>query len=89
MVGFSAGGHLVGSTCTRFEKRTYAAIDDVDRVSCRPDFGIMLYSGYFKVGDGLSPTVKTPKDSPAAVLRPRHGRYNQRRRAQRHILTSP
>ena len=64
MVGFSAGGHLVGSTSTRFEQRTYAAVDDVDRVSCRPDFGIMLYSGYFKVGDGLSPTVKTPKDAP-------------------------
>lgn len=64
MVGFSAGGHLVGSTCTNFEKRTYDAIDDVDAISCRPDFGIMCYSGYFKVGDGLTPTVKTPKETP-------------------------
>src|SRR5262245_61286391 len=64
MVGFSAGGHLVGSTCTNFERRSYDAIDAVDEVSCRPDFGIMLYSGYFKVGDGLTPTVKTPKDTP-------------------------
>ena len=64
MVGFSAGGHLVGSTCTNFEKRTYDAIDEIDRVSCRPDFGIMCYSGYFKVDDGLTPTVKTPKDTP-------------------------
>ena len=64
MVGFSAGGHLVGSTCTNFEKRTYDAIDDIDKISCRPDFGIMCYSGYFKVGEGLSPTVKTPKDTP-------------------------
>jgi acetyl esterase/lipase len=64
MVGFSAGGHLVGSTCTRFEERTYDPIDDVDKISCRPDFGIMCYSGYFKVGDGLTPTVKTPKNTP-------------------------
>ena len=64
MVGFSAGGHLVGSTCTNFDKRTYDRIDAIDDVSCRPDFGIMLYSGYFKVGDGLTPTVKTPKDTP-------------------------
>jgi acetyl esterase/lipase len=64
MVGFSAGGHLVGSTCTNFEKRTYDAIDDIDKISCRPDFGVMCYSGYFKVDDGLSPTVKTPKDTP-------------------------
>ena len=33
MVGFSAGGHLVGSTCTNFEKRTYDAIDAVDQVA--------------------------------------------------------
>jgi len=67
MVGFSAGGHLVGATCTNFEKRTYDAIDDVDKISCRPDFGIMCYSGYFKPDkdkDELSPTVKTPKDTP-------------------------
>jgi acetyl esterase/lipase len=64
MVGFSAGGHLVGSTCTNFEQRTYAAIDAIDQISCRPDFGIMCYSGYFKAKDGLSPTVKTPADTP-------------------------
>jgi acetyl esterase/lipase len=68
MVGFSAGGHLVGATCTNFEKRAYEAIDDIDKVSCRPDFGIALYSGYFKVGDGLTPTVKTPKDAPPLFL---------------------
>src|SRR5207253_8373877 len=64
MVGFSAGGHLVGATCTNFEKRAYDPADDIDKISCRPDFGIMLYSGYFKVKDGLSPTVQTPKDAP-------------------------
>jgi acetyl esterase/lipase len=64
MIGFSAGGHLVGSTATNFETRTYDAIDAVDKESCRPDFGIMAYSGYFKVKDGLSPTVKTPADTP-------------------------
>jgi acetyl esterase/lipase len=39
MVGFSAGGHLVGATCTNFEQRSYDPIDAVDKVSCRPDFG--------------------------------------------------
>src|SRR4029453_1888999 len=32
MVGFSAGGHLVMATATSFEKRTYEAIDDIDKV---------------------------------------------------------
>ena len=31
MVGFSAGGHLAIATATRFEKRTYEPIDDVDQ----------------------------------------------------------
>ncbi|MGA2499847.1 MAG: alpha/beta hydrolase [Tepidisphaeraceae bacterium] len=59
MIGFSAGGHLVGATATNFDKRTYEPIDEIDKVSCRPDFGVMLYSGYFKVKDKdeLSPTV--------------------------------
>jgi acetyl esterase/lipase len=64
MSGFSAGGHLVGSTCTNFAQRAYEPIDDIDKISCRPDFGIMCYSGYFKVKDGLSPTVGTPADTP-------------------------
>jgi acetyl esterase/lipase len=68
MVGFSAGGHLVGAACTNFEKRVYEPIDAVDTVSCRPDFGIMCYSGYFKVKDGLSPTVKTPAAAPPLIL---------------------
>jgi acetyl esterase/lipase len=66
MIGFSAGGHLVGSTATSFEQRSYPPIDEVDRVSCRPDFGVMAYSGYFQLKDRgeLSPTVHTPKDTP-------------------------
>src|SRR5579871_1338945 len=46
MVGFSAGGHLVLATATNFDKRAYDLIDDVDKVSCRPDFAVAAYSGY-------------------------------------------
>jgi acetyl esterase/lipase len=70
MVGFSAGGHLVGATATRFEKRTYAALDEIDRVSCRPDFGVMCYSGYFKLNDAgeLSPTVRAMAEAPPLLF---------------------
>src|SRR5712692_2252414 len=51
MVGFSAGGHLAIATATRFEKRTYEPNDDIDKVSCRPDFAIAVYSGYLKAKD--------------------------------------
>jgi acetyl esterase/lipase len=71
MVGFSAGGHLVGATATSFENRAYEPIDAIDQVSCRPDFAVMLYSGYFKVKgkDELSPTIRvTPKAPPLFLV---------------------
>ena len=51
MIGFSAGGHLAIATATRFENRVYEPQDDVDKVSCRPNFAILAYSGYLKVKD--------------------------------------
>ncbi|HEY7118966.1 MAG TPA: alpha/beta hydrolase [Tepidisphaeraceae bacterium] len=70
IIGFSAGGHLAGATATNFEKRTYDPIDEIDQVSCRPDFAIMLYSGYFKVKgkDELSPTIRLAKGTPPLFL---------------------
>jgi acetyl esterase/lipase len=70
MVGFSAGGHLVGATATNYEKRAYEPVDDVDKTSCRPDFAIMLYSGYFKVKDKdeLSPTIRLASGAPPLFL---------------------
>lgn len=71
MVGFSAGGHLVGAVATNFEQRTYEPIDDIDKISCRPDFAVILYSGYFKVSepDGLSPTIRvTPAAPPLFIV---------------------
>jgi acetyl esterase/lipase len=66
MVGFSAGGHLALATATGFEKRTYEPIDEIDQISCRPDFAIAAYSGYLKHKDkdelaaGLTIPAKTP-----------------------------
>jgi acetyl esterase/lipase len=45
VLGFSAGGHLVAATSTHFQ-RVYAAVDDADKASCRPDFAIVLYPGH-------------------------------------------
>jgi acetyl esterase/lipase len=61
MIGFSAGGHLAIATAVGFEKRTYAAIDDIDKVSCRPDFAIAAYSGYLReeLAKGLKIPAKT------------------------------
>jgi acetyl esterase/lipase len=70
MVGFSAGGHLAVATATRFEKRTYESIDDIDKISCRPDFAIPVYSGYLKHKDKdeLAPGLSVPKGTPPMFL---------------------
>ncbi len=70
MVGFSAGGHLAIATATSFEKRTYEPQDDVDKISCRPDFAVAVYSGYLKAKDKdeLSPGLRVPSGTPPIFL---------------------
>jgi acetyl esterase/lipase len=43
IIGFSAGGHLASSLGTHFNQRYSDVKDDIDRVSCRPDFMILMY----------------------------------------------
>lgn len=66
MLGFSAGGHLTAATATGFEKRTYDAIDDIDRVSCRPDFAVLIYPAYLVEKDTgkLIPEMKVDAETP-------------------------
>jgi acetyl esterase/lipase len=70
IVGFSAGGHLAIATATSFEKRTYALIDDIDNISCRPDFAILVYPGYLKAKDKdeLAPGLRIPAGTPPVFL---------------------
>jgi acetyl esterase/lipase len=70
MVGFSAGGHLALATATSFEKRMYEPIDAVDKVSCRPDFALLCYSGYLKAKDRdeTSPGIRVPASTPPILL---------------------
>lgn len=46
IVGFSAGGHLAVATATHFDRPAYEPIDDIDKLSCRPDFAVAVYPGY-------------------------------------------
>jgi acetyl esterase/lipase len=70
IIGFSAGGHLAIATATSFEQRTYQPIDDVDKVSCRPDFAVPVYSGYLKAADKdeLAPGLRVPSGTPPVFL---------------------
>jgi acetyl esterase/lipase len=43
IMGFSAGGHLASTLGTHFDYGNEAASDSVERVSCRPDFMVLMY----------------------------------------------
>jgi acetyl esterase/lipase len=70
IVGFSAGGHLAVATATGFEKRTYKPVDEVDKLSCRPDFAVAVYPGYLKAKgkDELAPGLRVPARTPPIFL---------------------
>jgi acetyl esterase/lipase len=65
ILGFSAGGHLAGATCLKFNQRQYDKIDAIDEVSSRPDFGVLIYAAYFADQNGnLRPDSQPTKETP-------------------------
>src|SRR3546814_7478105 len=44
VIGFSAGGYLVAQTSNIFEP-AYQPVDEIDKVSSRPDFAIAMFPG--------------------------------------------
>ena len=43
MLGFSAGGHLTATAGTQFAEGNAQSADPIERVSCRPDFLVLVY----------------------------------------------
>jgi acetyl esterase/lipase len=67
VLGFSAGGHLAAALSTHFDKRLYDSIDAADKVSCRPDFAVIVYPGYLAIAEqnfaanaDIHPAEETP-----------------------------
>jgi len=66
MIGFSAGGNLTALACTNYDHRSYEAIDAVDQVSCRPNFGVLVYPAWlvddktFELKPEFKVTAQTP-----------------------------
>lgn len=57
LLGFSAGGQ-VAALVSVMQQRQYEPLDDVDKVSCRPDFAVLVYPG------GLDEKSKDEKAQP-------------------------
>lgn len=57
LLGFSAGGQVAALVST-MQHRQYEPLDDIDKVSCRPDFAVLVYPG------GLDEKSKDEKGQP-------------------------
>jgi acetyl esterase/lipase len=70
MLGFSAGGHLTAWTSTNFDMRSYEPVDEADKVSCRPDFTVLIYPAYLTVKDKpeLAPDIRVTKETPPMFM---------------------
>lgn len=56
IMGFSAGGHLASTAGTHFDNGIPDAKDEIERVSCRPDFMILVYPVII-INDKAHPSV--------------------------------
>ncbi len=43
IIGFSAGGHLASTAGTHFDNGNAQSADPIERLSCRPDFMVLVY----------------------------------------------
>ncbi len=69
VMGFSAGGQCAALVTTRFGERQYRSVDDVDKVSCRPDFSLLMYPAYLVDNNGhLKDMVTITKETPPTFL---------------------
>ncbi len=71
VLGFSAGGDLAAVLSSRFNLRAYPAIDEADKLSCRPDFSILIYPAYLTASaesEQLAPEIKISANTPPTFL---------------------
>ncbi len=68
VIGFSAGGNLVGKLCTNFKTRAYASVDEIDSISCRPDFAMMIYPYLLDRDGNLAKDMLVTGETPPAIL---------------------
>lgn len=70
VMGFSAGGNLSAKGCTMYHQKNYAPVDKADSLSCRPDFGLLIYPGSLTTGTEhkLIPGLTVDKNTPPLFI---------------------
>ncbi len=70
LMGFSAGGHLAAWTSTNHSSLSYPAIDDIDKLSGRPECTVLIYPAYLVTPDNtaLTSLITVNEQTPSAFL---------------------
>ena len=71
VLGFSAGAHLSAALSTHFDKRLYDLVDSADKVSCRPDFAVIVYPGYLALSEqnfAANPEINVTEKTPPSFI---------------------
>ena len=62
---------MVAAISTHFDKRSYPAVDEADKESCRPDFAAAIFPGHLSSDDRnceLNPNVPVTDKTPPTFL---------------------
>jgi len=70
LMGFSAGASLAARASTLYDEKSYADIDDIDLLSSRPDFALLIYPAYLDMGENniLTPELDINGSTPPMFL---------------------
>jgi acetyl esterase/lipase len=70
VMGFSAGGSLSARVSTLYDQNTYPAVDEADKLSCKPAFAALIYPAYLDKGPdrSLTPELQVNAQTPPMFL---------------------
>ncbi|MDR1191850.1 MAG: alpha/beta hydrolase [Verrucomicrobiales bacterium] len=68
VLGFSAGGHLSAWAGANADAPAYAAVDEADELSCRPDFVVLVYPAYLDKDGTVAPEVRVSGSTPPTFI---------------------
>ncbi len=69
VIGFSAGGHLCARLSTDFGRMAYEAVDEADKLDCRPDFSMLIYPAYLQTKEGkIAPELPISAKMPPTFI---------------------
>jgi acetyl esterase/lipase len=68
IIGFSAGANLAGKLSCNFKTKSYDHIDEADKLSCRPDFAMLIYPYLLGEDEKLDSTMNVTSETPNTIL---------------------